>query len=137
MRKFTITHKNITYEVTVEDTESPDQLRMLVDGVEHLIEVVAEESATGSAPAPAARPRPRPRPAGGAGEVVSPLPGAILKVMVREGDPVKPDTVVCVLEAMKLETRVVADQTGTVAEVLVNPGDKVDGGQLLVRIDPD
>ena len=135
MRKFTITHKNITYEVTVEDTESPDQLRVLVDGVEHLVEVVAEESAAGAAPASVARPRPRP--AGGAGGVVSPLPGAILKVMVKEGDPVKPDTVVCVLEAMKMETRVVADQAGTVAELLVNPGDKVNGGQLLVRIDPD
>ncbi len=135
MKKFTITHKNITYEVTVEDTESPDQLRVLVDGVEHLVEVVAEESAAGAAPVSAARPRPRP--AAGAGGVVSPLPGAILKVMVKVGDPVKPDTVVCVLEAMKMETRVVADQAGTVAEILVNPGDKVNGGQLLVRIDPD
>ena len=138
MKKFTVTHKNVTYEVAVEETEKPDQLRVTIEGEEHLVEVVAKEPAIGTAPT--VRPNLRPRAEvsmGLPGEVVSPLPGSILKVLVKEGDPVKPDTIVCVLEAMKMETQVLADQAGTLAEVLVNPGDKVDGGQLLVRVDPD
>jgi pyruvate carboxylase subunit B len=107
--------------------------------VEHLVDVVAEEADTAQgAPAAAPRPRARPKPsAGRAGEVASPLPGNILKVLVQGGDPVKSDTVVCILEAMKMETQIQAGQAGTVAEVLVRQGDKVDGGQLLVRIDQD
>ena len=138
MKKFTVTHKNVTYEVAVEETEKPDQLRVTIEGEEHLVEVVAKEPVTGSAHN--VRPKLRPRleiSSGEAGEVVSPLPGSILKVLVKEGDPVKPDTVVCILEAMKMETQILAEQAGTLAEVLVNPGDKVDGGQLLARVDPD
>ncbi len=135
MRKFTITHKNVTYEVVVEEVGGREQLRVVIDGVEHLVDVVAEESGAG----PGA-PTPRPRSRSGAapaqtGEITSPLPGNILKVLVKEGDAVKADTVVCVLEAMKMETQIQADQEGKVAEVLVNPGDKVDGGQLLVRLE--
>jgi biotin carboxyl carrier protein len=139
LRKFTITHKNVSYEITVEEVDGPEQLRVVVDGVEHLVDVVAEEADTAQgAPAAAPRPRARPKPsAGRAGEVASPLPGNILKVLVQEGDPVKSDTVVCILEAMKMETQIQAGQAGTVAEVLVRQGDKVDGGQLLVRIDQD
>ncbi|MDP6483666.1 MAG: acetyl-CoA carboxylase biotin carboxyl carrier protein subunit, partial [Nitrospinota bacterium] len=103
-----------------------------------LLDAVAEE-ADGGASAPASRARrPRSGPvAGQAGEVTSPLPGNILKVLVKEGDLVKPDTVVCVLEAMKMETQVQANQAGEVAEVLIRPGDKVEGGQTLVRLEQD
>ncbi|MFQ5913859.1 MAG: biotin/lipoyl-containing protein [Nitrospinota bacterium] len=135
MRKFTITHKNVTYEVAVEEAGGPEHLRVVVDGVEHLVDVVVEESeASRGAPAPPVRRRPGIA-AGRAGEVTSPLPGNILKVLVKEGDAVKPDTVVCILEAMKMETRIQANQEGKVAEVLVNPGDKVEGGQLLARLE--
>lgn len=139
MRKFTITHKNVSYEITVEEVGGPEQLRVVVDGVEHLVDVVAEETdATQGALAAAPRPRSRPKSSAGiAGEVASPLPGNILKVLVEEGDPVKPNTVVCILEAMKMETQIQADQEGTVTEVLVRQGDKVDGGQLLIRIAQD
>ena len=136
MRKFTLTHRNVTYVVSIEEAGGPDQLRVVVDGVEHLVEVVAEEADAG-APTPSAR-RPHPGPAAGqAGEVTSPLPGNILKVLVKEGDPVKAETVVCILEAMKMETQVLANQEGTVAEVPVRPGDKVEGGQLLIRLEQD
>jgi biotin carboxyl carrier protein len=139
LRKFTITHKNVTYEVEVEEIGGPEQLRVTVDGIEHQVDVVAEESGAGpSAPPPRTKPRPPSgESAGQAGEVTSPLPGNILKVLVKEGDLVKPDTVVCILEAMKMETQVQAGQGGNVAEVLVQPGEKVDGGQILVRIDSD
>ncbi|MFQ5693848.1 MAG: biotin/lipoyl-containing protein [Nitrospinota bacterium] len=134
MRKFSVTHKNVTYEVVVEEAGGPESLRVVVDGVEHLVDVVAEESEGRGA---ARTPPPRPRPglsAGQSGEITAPLPGNILKVLVEAGDTVKADTVVCVLEAMKMETRILANQEGAVAEVLVRPGEKVEGGQLLVRL---
>jgi biotin carboxyl carrier protein len=39
------------------------------------------------------------------------------------------------MEAMKMEHTVVAPAAGTVAEVLVQPGQQLDGGQPLVRIE--
>lgn len=139
MRKFSVTHKNVTYEVAVEEAGGPEHLRVIVDGVEHRVDVVIEESeARRGAPAPPPHPRPRPvAPGATAGQITAPLPGNILKVLVKEGDAVKPDTVVCVLEAMKMETRIQADQEGKVVEVLVKSGDKVEGGQTLVRLEQD
>lgn len=139
MRKFSVTHKNVTYEVAVEEAGGPEHLRVMVDGVEHRVDVVVEESeARRGAPAPPPRARPRPvAPGATAGQITAPLPGNILKVLVKEGDPVRRDTVVCVLEAMKMETQIQADREGRVAEVLVKPGDKVEGGQLLVRLEAE
>lgn len=53
---------------------------------------------------------------------------------VEVGSAVNPDTVVCVLEAMKLFTEVTADCGGEIAEILVKNGDFVEYGQPLFRV---
>ncbi|SDF94682.1 biotin carboxyl carrier protein [Selenomonas sp. WCT3] len=53
---------------------------------------------------------------------------------VEVGSAVNPDTVVCVLEAMKLFTEVTADCGGEIAEILVKNGDFVEYGQSLFRV---
>lgn len=55
---------------------------------------------------------------------------------VKVGGAVKPDTVVCMIEAMKLYNDVHAEATGTIAEVCVKNGDVVDFGAVLFRVDP-
>ncbi|MFM8411308.1 MAG: acetyl-CoA carboxylase biotin carboxyl carrier protein subunit, partial [Alphaproteobacteria bacterium] len=52
----------------------------------------------------------------------------------REGDVVADGDELVVLEAMKMEHRVLAPQDGRVAEVRVAPGDTVDAGAVLVVI---
>ena len=62
------------------------------------------------------------------------IPGMVSKVSVKVGDTVKENQVVAVVEAMKMETSVVAGMDGVVKEVLVTPGKTVKAGELLIRI---
>ncbi|ARI75643.1 acetyl-CoA carboxylase biotin carboxyl carrier protein [Halobacillus mangrovi] len=55
---------------------------------------------------------------------------------IQEGDTVDEDTVVCVLEAMKMFNDVHADVKGTVKEILVNNGELVEFGQPLFVVEP-
>ena len=81
------------------------------------------------APAPAA-----PAATGGAGTVVSPMPGTVLDVKVKEGDAVSVGQVVVILEAMKMETEIVSEVAGSVAAVRVKKGDAVDTDTVLVEV---
>ena len=54
---------------------------------------------------------------------------------VEIGQAVRAGATVCVIEAMKVFNEVKAERDGTVADVLVAPGDEVDAGQPLIRID--
>jgi len=52
------------------------------------------------------------------------------------GSPVRPDTIVCVLEAMKVFTDIPAGVAGTITEILVKNGQSVEFGQPLFRVEP-
>ncbi len=72
----------------------------------------------------------------GAGVVKAPLPGLVLKVMVKEGDSVKAGDTVCIMEAMKMQNTVAAPMAGVVSKVSATEGQSVlEGGELLL-IDP-
>jgi biotin carboxyl carrier protein len=68
-------------------------------------------------------------------EVQAPMPGTILKVLVKEGDSVSEDQEVLILEAMKMENPISAPASGTVKSIKVKTDDKVDTGQLLMVIE--
>jgi 3-methylcrotonyl-CoA carboxylase alpha subunit len=70
-------------------------------------------------------------------EVTAPMPGKVLQVLVRPGDPVESGDGLLLLEAMKMESRLTAEAAGTVAEVRVAAGDMVVGGQVLVVLSYD
>jgi acetyl-CoA/propionyl-CoA carboxylase biotin carboxyl carrier protein len=72
--------------------------------------------------------------AGGA-EVVSPMQGTILEVLVQPGASVEAGEPIVVLEAMKMETRVSSPRAGKVAEVVVEADQTVGAGQLLAVIE--
>lgn len=69
-----------------------------------------------------------------AGAIKSPLPGVILSVDCKVGDTIEKGQKVIVLEAMKMENVITADQAGTVKSVSVNAGDSVMEGDILVVI---
>ena len=63
----------------------------------------------------------------------SPLPGTIVSVLCKVGDPVKQGQKLVVLEAMKMENAINADRNGVVKEVKVNTGDAVlEDDELIV-----
>jgi len=70
------------------------------------------------------------------GSMHAPLPGAVRRVSVSQGDTVAAGDVLMVLEAMKMEHAIRAPHDGAVTAVLVSDGDQVDGGAVLVVVLP-
>ena len=66
--------------------------------------------------------------------IAAKLPGLVVRIEIEEGDAIEEGDVIMVLEAMKMETEIKSDATGTVTEVCVKPGDQVKSGQDLVKI---
>ena len=62
------------------------------------------------------------------------IPGMVTKVNVKSGDKVEENQVLAVIEAMKMETSVVARMAGVVDEVFIAEGDNVKAGELLITI---
>ncbi|MBR5272984.1 MAG: pyruvate carboxylase [Clostridia bacterium] len=67
-------------------------------------------------------------------QVGSSIPGMVSKVNVKVGDEVKENQVLAIIEAMKMETSVVALQDGVVGEVLIDVGQNVKAGELLIKL---
>jgi acetyl-CoA/propionyl-CoA carboxylase biotin carboxyl carrier protein len=126
--------------VEAPDEEAPLVERTVpveVDGKRFSVRVWLPEDATaGAASATRRAPRPRAGSSGGAGAgngmIAAPMQGTIVKVLVSEGDEVAAGQAVLVLEAMKMENHLNADQGGTVKEVRVKAGDTVGTGDVLV-----
>ncbi len=74
--------------------------------------------------------------AGGAHRVVrSPMPGRIVRLMVKEGDKVEKNSVLLTLEAMKMENEIRSPARGVVKKVYVKENDRVEGRVELVEIE--
>ncbi len=71
----------------------------------------------------------------GAGRVVSPMPGAVVRVAVKAGDAVAQGQVLVVVEAMKMENEFKAPFEATVVGVEVVPGQAVEAGATLVVLE--
>ena len=82
-----------------------------------------------------------PPPAAKGPEIVSPMVGTFYSAMspdsppyVKVGQSITPDMVVCIVEAMKVMNEIKAEQSGIVAEILVENGKPVQFGQALFRL---
>ena len=77
-------------------------------------------------------------------EVKSPIVGTFYATPSPDSEPyvevgsvVTPQTVVCIIEAMKVMNEIKAESEGTIAEILVKNGQAVEYGQVLFKIRPD
>ncbi len=103
---------------------------------------VAPQAAPAPAPVQAAAPAPAapaPAPAapaasGGSGDVISPMPGTVLRLNVNNGDTVASGDVILILEAMKMENEIVAPCAGKVT-LKVTAGETVDTDALLAVVE--
>jgi biotin carboxyl carrier protein len=67
--------------------------------------------------------------------IISPMPGKVVKVLVKVGDKVQQGQNVIIVSAMKMESEYKVSKDGVVKEVLVKDGDTVDGNQTLIVIE--
>ncbi len=67
--------------------------------------------------------------------VIAPMPGKVVKLLVKPGDVVQEGDGVVVVEAMKMENELKARVAGTVAEIRTQEGKAVNGGDVLVVIE--
>jgi len=77
--------------------------------------------------------------AGGGGEadgMIAPMPGKVLEILCEEGDVVEEGQTLIVMEAMKMEHRIAANETGTVATIHHAVGEQVNAGATLIDIEP-
>ncbi|MGY4689481.1 acetyl-CoA carboxylase biotin carboxyl carrier protein [Salibacterium sp. K-3] len=77
-------------------------------------------------------------------EIVSPMVGTFYRapspeadVYVKEGDRVNEESVVCIVEAMKLMNELEAETSGEIVEILVDNGELIEYGQPLFLVKPD
>jgi biotin carboxyl carrier protein len=66
--------------------------------------------------------------------LVAPMPGKVVRVLVRPGEAVRARQPLVVVEAMKMENELRAGRDGTVAEIHAREGTSVDAGALLIVI---
>jgi len=68
-------------------------------------------------------------------EIKAPMTGKIVSIVVNQGDKVKADDEVIIMDAMKMEIPVCAPADGTVKEINVKEGDSVKTDQLLMILE--
>ena len=126
MKEFLITVNGKTYDVQVEEAgETPS-----------VAPIPTPKSTPKVTPIPSPIAKPQVKPLGTAGKisVKSPMPGSIVKVNANVGDTVKAGSVLCVLEAMKMENEIKAPEDGVIASVNTSKGASVNSGDVLFTI---
>lgn len=130
MKNYTITVNGTPYNVTVEEGAGAP-----VGAAPVAAAAPAPAPAAAPAPAPAAAPKAAaPQGSAGSVKVEAPMPGTILDIKVSVGDSVSSGSVLCILEAMKMENEIVAPQDGTVASINVAKSDSVEAGQVIITL---
>ena len=158
MKTYKYKVQGVDYEVEIAEVEGKIA-KVNVNGIPFEIEMqkpinaakhpaLANTKRSASAPAapvapvaavpaqPAAKPQPaQPAATAGAGTPVkAPLPGTINAINVKVGDTVAVGDVVIILEAMKMQNNIEAENAGTVTSILVNQGDTVMEGAVMLTI---
>ena len=145
-KEFSFKINGAEYKCAVEEIEA-GLTEVTVNGKKYTVETekpvapapkAAPKAAPAAAPAPApAAPKaapaaPKAAPAAAGAQVKSPLPGSVVKVCVNEAQDVKKGDTLLILESMKMENPILAEQDGKVAQVAVAAGQTVMQDDLLV-----
>jgi len=130
------------YRLRVQARKRPMKMfRVTIDGQEY--DVTVEEVKRAATPHGAVRPAKATKTGGlaagaapgGERAIRSPMPGKVLAVNVAPADAVDTDTVLLVLEAMKMENDILAPAEGTVKSIHVRPGEAVNTGDVMMVIE--
>lgn len=67
-------------------------------------------------------------------EIGANIPGNIIKILVKEGDVVEENQPIAVIEAMKMETNILATAAGTVEKIHISEGQQVKAGEMVAKL---
>lgn len=67
--------------------------------------------------------------------IYSPMPGKVVKILVKEGDKVKAGETVIIVSAMKMESEYKVKKDRTIKQILVKEGDTIDANQTLIIVE--
>lgn len=67
-------------------------------------------------------------------EVISPMPGSVVKVLVNNNDKVEEGQPLIIIEAMKMETTIYAAIIGKVDDISVEDGEQIDSDKILMKV---
>ena len=135
MREFKFTIDGKQYNAAVNELED-NFAEVSINGKTYKVELEKEEApAAAAVRRPAAAAAPAAAAPAGLMTVKSPLPGSIVKVLVKAGQAVKKGDVLLTMESMKMENNVCADADGTVKAVYVEPGKTVMQDDKLLDIE--
>jgi biotin carboxyl carrier protein len=118
--------QTVAYEVVVTPDPATGQLTVRVGGVPVAVTLNGRRRWGRKADRAGAIKEPQ--------RLVAPMPGKVVRVLVKTGDAVQARQALVVVEAMKMENELRAARDGTVADVLVREGASVDPGALLVVV---
>jgi len=151
----TLTAKDVAEILRLLEESSFDRLSLEINGMklnlqrgsaaraQQVCESTAAPAAVGTSRSPA-RPKAKPPSEPGLADVPSPLLGVFYRApkpgeppYVRPGSKVAPDTVIGIIEVMKLMNSVRAGVKGEVTEILAENGALVEYGEILLRVRPE
>ncbi len=146
MKNYKFIIEGNSYEVSVNGIED-SKADITVNGKAYSVEIVGEAIAE----KPVSKPRPvkkenvantqpkadipKPKSGGNSKAVLSPLPGVILELKVKQGDTVKKGDIVLIMEAMKMENNISTEFEGVISTIKVSKGQSVMQNDVLVEID--
>lgn len=135
MKKFKFKINGSEYEVSVNEIED-NVAEIEVNGTPFTVEIQKQEKATAATlnrkPAGKVAPITSPRHTLVASAIKAPLPGNIMKVLVKQGQSVKRGDLLMTMESMKMENNIMAENDGIIRFVHVSPGQNVLQDDLLI-----
>jgi biotin carboxyl carrier protein len=141
MKKYQLTIRGTKYEVELLSAEQ-NHIEIEVNGTKYNVEIdkTIETKKTpklvrSEVPAPQTKEKKITKTLSNVYEVKSPLPGLILKILVREGIQVSVGQDVLVMEAMKMENKIQSEKAGTVKSIKVREGDNILQDAVLLEIE--
>ena len=139
MKKFKFTIHGNDYAVDVHGIEE-NTAQIEVNGTTYFVEIHRKltQSKTPTLVRPAIKEAVKPsiekREGGTPHPILSPLPGNILSLKVEKGNIVEKGQLLMIMEAMKMENKVLSDRAGVVENIRVREGDAVLQGDILIEI---
>ena len=115
---------NLAYEVKAERVA--DDLHLWVGSARFAVELRDPRSLRGRARAADDR---------GPKKITAPMPGKVVRLLVREGDEVQAGGGVAVVEAMKMQNEIKSPKNGTIQKILVSEGGAVNAGDVLAIVE--
>ena len=134
MKEFKFTIDGKQYNAAVNELED-NFAEVTLNGKTYKVELEKEEAPAVAARPAAASAAPAAAHPAGVMTVKSPLPGSIVKVLVKAGQAVKKGDVLLTMESMKMENNVCAEADGTVKNVFVEPGKNVMQDDKLLELE--